>query len=65
MEYRVQVYIRRKGETILDGNEYKTEDFDTLGDLIATANEFIETTIYDDTEYKEGIDDTTDIIEGV
>lgn len=49
--YRIQVYIRRKGETVLDGNEYKTEQFEDLDELLNEVHSFIDRTVEDDDEY--------------
>jgi hypothetical protein len=55
--YRVSVQIRRKAENYLDGEEFKTESYDSLDDLIQDAVSLIEETIYDDKEYMENNDD--------
>ncbi len=49
--YRVQVYVRRKGETILDGNEFKTEQFEDFDALSKAIKQFIDDTLEDDDEY--------------
>ena len=49
--YRIQLYIRRKGETILDGTEYKTEQFEDFDALVREMKQFIDDTLEDDDEY--------------
>jgi hypothetical protein len=38
--YRIQVYIRREGETVSDGDEFKTEMFQDLEDLEKSITNF-------------------------
>jgi hypothetical protein len=40
--YRIQVYIRREGETIADGDEYKTEEFEDIEQLAEVISHFWE-----------------------
>jgi len=49
--YRVQVYVRRKGETVLDGEEFKTELFEDFDALSRSIKQFIDDTLEDDDEY--------------
>lgn len=56
-EYRVQVYIRRRGQTIADGNEFKTENFDDSDELDYAISNFVRETI---SELEDGGDDEDD-----
>lgn len=56
-EYRVQVYIRRKGKTISDGNEFKTEDYEDTDELAQEIVKFFLDVIYD-------LEESEDLSEG-
>jgi len=43
--YRIQVYIRREGETISDGDEYKTEEFEDMEQLASVISKFWKDTV--------------------
>ena len=44
-EYRIHITVRRKGESIADSREIKTEHCDSSDELYTNAVEFIEETI--------------------
>lgn len=49
-KYRVTISIRRKGEGVFEGMEYKTEHFNDIDDLLDAVDDFIELSIADDME---------------
>lgn len=42
VDKRIQVYIRNRGQTVADGNEFKTEQFASREELYETIISFIE-----------------------
>lgn len=56
-DYRIQVYIRKEGETIADGDEFKTEHFETLEDLDEAITHFYQGVL---ASLEEEIDDDED-----
>lgn len=57
MDYRIHVTIRRKGQPVFTSQEFKTEAFDSLSDLLATAAEFATQNVYDDMEGRDDDDE--------
>lgn len=45
MDYRVQVYLRRRGQTIAEGRELKSELFNDREELIAAIAEYAANTL--------------------
>lgn len=57
MEYRIHITLRRKGKPVFASQEFKTEAFDSLSDLMATAAEFATQNVYDDEEGRDDYDE--------
>lgn len=57
MQYRVTINIRRKGEGVMDGIEFKTEHFNNVEELLDSIDQFIEERLADDME---GDDETNE-----
>lgn len=54
MNYRADISIRARGESPMDRQEFKSENYDTIEDMCAAIAEFIVINIDD---YEEGEDD--------
>ncbi len=56
MDYRIQILVRRKSQPVFSGDQFKTEDFESLEDLQLRLQQYVEETIYDDMEGRDDDD---------